>query len=122
LSLSNLTVQPAEVLTGEAVTISVAVANTGGTEGSYNVVLKLNGVKEAEKRVTIAAGGSETVTFSVTKEDAASYSVTVDGLSSSFTVVAPAAAINWPLFGGIIGAVVIVALLVFFLVRRRRAY
>jgi len=132
-SLSNLTVQPAEVQPGEAVTITVAVANTGGTEGSYTVVLNLNGTKETEKSVTVASGASEVVTFSVSKEVVGSYSVTVDGLSASFTVLAPAppapptpapptkpaAPTNWPLIGGIIVAAIVVVLLVIFLLRRR---
>jgi len=88
-SLSNLTVQPAEVQPKEAVTITVSVANTGGREGRHTVVLKINGVKEAEKRVTVAAGTSQSVDFSVTREDAGTYSVVVDGLSGVFTVVAP---------------------------------
>ena len=90
-SVSSLSIQPAEVEPAEVVTIAVSVANTGGESGSYTVVLKINGVKEAEERVTIAAGSSQTVTFSVTKEEAGSYTVTVDGLSGSFTVVAPPA-------------------------------
>jgi len=130
-SLSNLTVQPAEVQPKEAVTVAVSVANTGGTEGSYTVVLKINGVKEAEQTVTVAAGGSQSVSFSTTREEVASYSVAVDGLSSSFTVVAPAPPappaeppINWPLIGAIIaGVVLLVGLVIFLLVRsRRRAY
>jgi len=136
-SVSNLSVQPLEVESQETVTITVSVANTGGTEGSYTAVLKINGVKEAEKSVTITAGGSEIVTFSVTREEAGSYSVTVNGLSASFTIVAPAPPppppevealpapappINWPLIGGIIAAVVVAALLIYFLVVRRRAY
>ncbi|HUV56557.1 MAG TPA: CARDB domain-containing protein, partial [Dehalococcoidales bacterium] len=136
-SVSNLTVKPAEVQLNEAVTITVSVANTGGTEGSYSVVLKMDGVKEAEKSVTIAAGSSEMVTFSVTREDAGSYSVAVDGLSGSFTVAAPTptppppptptptptpeTAINWLLVGGIIAAVVIVGLSIFFWLRKRAA-
>lgn len=140
-SISNLSVQPVEVQPKETVTIAVSVANTGGTEGSYGVILKINGVKEAEKGVTIAAGSSQDISFTVSKEEAASYSVTVDGLSSSFTVVAPPApaapedeevvpeapavpppakpAITWPVLGGIIAGVVIVGLLIYFLVRRR---
>ena len=129
-SLTGLSVTPVEVLTGEAVTITVPVANTGGTEGSYTVVLKINGVKEAEKSVTIAAGSSEMVTFSVTREEIGSYTVTVDGLSASFAVVVveeveevPAVPakppVNWPLIGGVIGAIVIVGLVVFFQLRRR---
>jgi len=122
-SLSNLTFQPATLRPGEAVTVSVTVANTGGTAGSHTVILNINGVKEAEKSVTIAAGGSETVTFSVTREEAGSYNVDVDGLRGGFTVVALVRppGINWPLIGGIIAALVVVGLLGFFLVRRRRA-
>ena len=89
-SVKNLSVKPLEVQPKEAVTITVSVANTGGTEGSYTVVLKINGVKEAEKRTTVAEGRSQTVSFTVSREDAGSYSVVVDGLSGSFTVVAPA--------------------------------
>ena len=137
-SLSNLAVQPTEIKPGELVTITVTVANTGGTQGSYTVALKLNEVEEAEKSVIVAAGGSEIVTFSVSREEAGSYSVTVDGLSASFTVVAPAPppppppekvpekvpappGVNWPLVSGIIAVVVGVVLLVFFLWFRRRA-
>ena len=129
-SISNLSIQPAEVQPKEAVTIAVSVANTGGMEGSYTVVLMINGMKEAEKSVTVAAGGSQSVSFSVTKEDAGAYSVEVDGLSGSFTVVEAAAPpgpppeevpkpINWPLIGGIIAGVIIVGLVIFFVIRRR---
>ena len=111
------------------VNITLSVANTGETEGSYSVVLKINGVKEAEKSITLAPGKSQNVSFSVTKAEAGSYSVAVEGLSGSFTVVgaaeeeAPPEAkppINWMWLGGIIAAVVvIVALVIFFSVRRR---
>lgn len=56
---------------------------------------------------------------------AGTYSVDVDGLTGSFTVkekpVVPVVPkpVNWPLIGGIIAAVVIAGLVVFFLVRRR---
>ena len=126
-SVTNLSVEPAQVQSNETVTITVSVANTGGTEGSYSVVLKMDGVKEAEKSVTVAAGSSEIVTFSVTREGAGSYSVAVDGLSGSLTVVAPAPTapptepFNWYIIGGIIGGVIIVGILIFFLVVRRRA-
>jgi len=132
-SVSYLSVSPRRgVEPGELVTITVLVANTGGESGSSTVVLKIDGVKEADVTVTIAAGESQDVTFSVTREEAGSYAVTVDGLSGSFTVVAPPEeeeeevptkpGINWPLIGGIIGGVIVVGLGVFFWMRRRRAY
>ncbi|GAJ05328.1 unnamed protein product [marine sediment metagenome] len=66
-TVSSLGVSPSELAPGEEVNISVLVANTGGESGSYTVVLKINGVKEAEERVTIAAGSSQEVSFSVTQ-------------------------------------------------------
>jgi hypothetical protein len=132
---SNLSISPSEVDIGGSVTISVLVTNTGSASGSYEVVLKLNGVTEATKKVTVAAAKSESVSFSVSKDKAGTYSVDVDGLKGSFTVkekpapppTAPPVTpevpkpINWPLIGVIIGGVVVVGLLVFFLVRRRAA-
>jgi hypothetical protein len=136
-SLSGLSVEPGEVQPKEAVAITVSVANTGGTEGAYTVVLKINGVKETERSVTVAAGSSKMVNFSVSRKDTGSYSITVDGLSASFTVVAPPVekpsvekppveevpakpGVNWGLIGSIIVAVLVLGLLVYFLWWRRR--
>ena len=119
-SVSNLTIHPAEVQPKEAVTLTVSVANTGGWVGSYTIVLKINGVKEAEKRVTVAPSDTEAVAFSVTREEAGNYTVAVDGLSGSFTVLLPAAGVNWPVVGGIIAGVIVVGLVIYFLVVRRR--
>ncbi|GEM_PF-677677 len=91
-SLANLTIQPVRAQPGEAVTITVDIVNIGGTEGTYTAALMINGVKEADKRVTITAGGTRTVSFTVTNKNAASYNVVVDGVSGSFTVVAAAPA------------------------------
>jgi hypothetical protein len=136
---SKLSVSPSEVYIGETVTISVLIINTGDGAGSYTVTLKLNGVLEATKDVILKAGASGEVTFSTVKDVAGSYSVEVDGLSGSFTVKEkpapplppppapppptppPAPVINWPLIWGIVGAVVIVGIIIFLVVRRRGA-
>ena len=126
-SASNLSINPLEVEPNDVVNITLSVANTGDTEGSYSVVLKINGAKEAEKSITLAPGKSQSISFSVIKAEAGSYSVTVEGLSGSFTVAAPVPPaeappekpINWPLLGGIIAGVVVVGLIIFFVVRRR---
>ena len=121
-SVSYLSIEPAEVQPNEMVTITVFVANTGGTEGSYTVVLMIDDVKEAEKSITVAAGSSQDVSFSVTKADAGSYSVAIDGLRATFTVVSPPAPmVNWPLILGIIAGVVAVGVTTFVVLRKRRA-
>jgi len=132
-SLSKLTVKPTEVESNEPVTITVSVTNTGSSEGAYTVILKINGVKEAEKSVTVAAGASKEVSFSVTKEETGSYTVEADGISSTFTVVEAAPPtppvtppaqgskppLEWPIIVGIIVGVTAVGLVIFFLLRRR---
>jgi parallel beta-helix repeat protein len=133
--VTNLGISPVEVKTGEIVTISVLVTNTGNLAGSYEVTLKINDVVEATSEVTLDAVASESVTFTVSREEADSYSVLIDGLSGSFTVAAPDSSqpaapkdtspeaehsVNWPVLGGVIAGVVIIGLLIF-VVRRRVA-
>ncbi|GAI13004.1 unnamed protein product, partial [marine sediment metagenome] len=84
-SISNLTITPREVASNEPVTITASISNTGETEGSYNIVLRVNGVKEVEKSITLAAGRSQVVSFNVAKEDAGIYTVTVNRLAGIFT-------------------------------------
>jgi len=87
--VTDLSIQPAEVQPNETVTITVSVANTHDTWGIYSLVLKINGVKEAEKQANVDAGGSQDVSFSVTRGESGNYTVFINGLSGSFTVVAP---------------------------------
>jgi hypothetical protein len=139
---SKLSVSPGEVYIGEPVTIVVLVVNTGDGAGSYEVMLKINGVLETTQDVTINAGASKEITFTTAKNVAGSYTVGVDGLEGSFTVKekpalpqpptptqpptvpatevpTPAPAVNWPLIWGIIGAAVVVGIILFVLTRGR---
>ena len=139
---SSLRLSPVEVNIGDEVTISLFVVNTGGKSGSYKVTLKIDGVVAATKEITISAGLSEEVTFTISKDIAGTYSVDVNGLTDSFTVKGkeavvitpppstppsaeetnlppPAKEINWPVLWGVIGGVAVIGLLIFFLVRRK---
>ena len=106
------------------------------------MTLKIDGVVEATKDVTLNAGASKEVTFTTTKDVAGSYTVDADGISGSFTVKeepappptpaptpaptptpipSPAPVVNWPLILGLIGGVAIVGVIIFLVVLRRRA-
>ena len=120
---SALTISPTEVDIGQSVTIGVTVANTGGVSGSYEVTLKIDNVVVDTKYVTLDGGASQKVTFTATKDAAGTYTVTVDGLSGTFTVKAPIVPVkpgpNWWLIGGIIAAVIIIGGLLVLWWRRR---
>lgn len=88
--VANLSIQPTEVPPNEIVNITVSVANTHDTWGLYSLVLTIDGVKEAEGQVMVGAGSIHDLSFRVTREEPGSYTVFVNGLSGSFTVVAPA--------------------------------
>jgi len=85
--VSDLVISSAEVNTGQVVTISCTVTNTGGEAGTYTV--KLGGDFIAEQTVTLQPGESKTVAFKVTPTTAKTYQVSVDGQSGSFKAIAP---------------------------------
>jgi hypothetical protein len=90
-TVSDLVIEPKEIAPNEPVSISVIVANTGGSQGSFDVELYIHGVKEETKTTTLTAGDDEVVSFSVTRRDAGTYSVAIYGQTGSFTVMLPVA-------------------------------
>ncbi len=84
--VTSLDVEPTEVAPGETITVTAVVENSGGSQGTYNAVLTVDGTTAETKQVTLAAGASQTVTFSLVLDDAGSYEISVGGLSSSITV------------------------------------
>jgi len=106
---SELSVTPAEVYTGEEVSIGILVANVGNLAGNYKVGLKIDGTLVTFMTVILEAGASEVATFTIAKDIAGTYAVTIDDLSDTFVVrvlAEPPEMINWWLVGGIIAACV----------------
>lgn len=87
--IANLAISPVEVEPGGEVTISAEVTNTGGTEGSYTAELKIDGVIEATKQITLAAGASQLLSFTVSRDTPGTYRVTWDELAGEFVVTEP---------------------------------
>ena len=104
-------------VTGEDVTITANVANNGGQEGTYIAELKLNGETVDAKEVTLAAGQSQQVSFTLSGMDYGQYEVEVAGLSGEFTV---SQIIDWWAIFGIILAVGLITWGAIWWIRRRR--
>ena len=121
LSASSLSISPQQVEPDEQVTVSINVANTGGETGSYNAILYINGVVEDSQTVSVAAGTSKNVIFTVSKSQAGVYDVSLAGQSGQFEVVGGDRVDGDGLStGGIIVVVVAVIVLIvgLFLIRR----
>ena len=80
---SNLAVSPEEVEEGEAVTVSVDVANVGEEAGSHSVELKVDRYVVDSEEVTLEGGESVTVLFELTRVEG---TYEVEGLTDGFTV------------------------------------
>lgn len=88
--VSDLSIEPKVVRPGEAVTIMVTVTNRHYTWGIYSLILQLNGKRVEEKQANLVAGGTQEVSFLVTRDDPGRYQVFINGLSGSFEVVGKA--------------------------------
>lgn len=115
--VSNLTITPERVGTGETVSIIVDVKNIRNFEQTYEIVLKINGIVESTENVTLTGGATGAVTFTVSKDVEGTYDIKVGGLTGTFTVIK---SLNWPLIIGIVGAVVIIGIIAALYIRRRK--
>jgi hypothetical protein len=122
-NVGKLTVSPSQAKLNQEVNISVNVANTGGTSGSYSLELKVNGISESTKQVTVAAGTSQTVNFTITEAQPGTYTADIAGQRGSFVVLGAGTPLSGGLIAIVIAGVLILATAVVLLVTfRRRAY
>jgi len=113
-SVTSLDLSSAQVEPGQEVLVTVNVTNIGGCEGSYTLNLTINGAVEQTKTVTLASLASDTITFTVTKEQPGSYTISVDGLTKEFSVVALAPPWLSRYWWTIVVGLVVIGLLLFF--------
>ncbi|MFC2021610.1 carboxypeptidase regulatory-like domain-containing protein [Chloroflexota bacterium] len=86
-TISALSVTPNEVRSAEKVIVSALVTKTGDGRDKYIVALKINGVEEDRKEVTLFdVGVSQKVRFSIAKNIAGTYDVDINGLVGVFVV------------------------------------
>ena len=116
----NLSITPSKIDAGESVTISVEVTNSGGMEDSCTITLWIDGVEEQTKELSLDSGESDIVYFTVTKDEAGTYEVTLDGQSGSFTVTEEEFP-WWAVWLGVgLGALLLAAGTAYLLIWRRR--
>jgi hypothetical protein len=116
LKVGTLTIVPESksVKEGETVTITAEVSNTGDTEETYTLDLKVNDEVKDTKTITLQGKANQTVSFDVTAGKPGDYIVDLGGQTDYFTVQTSFIAMFPPYLWVIIGA--IVGVLVLFII------
>jgi hypothetical protein len=84
--VSDLKIMPRRVGPDGRVTIIAEAANVGLVMASYSLVLKIKGIVEAVKEITLDPGQSQKVAFVIVRNKPGVYDVDLEGLKGSFTV------------------------------------
>lgn len=89
VQLMDLQATPATALTGQDILVSVNVTNIEGSPGSYFVVLMVDGIQNQEKTISLAAGETKTVEFTISGSAEGVHVVGINNLQASFTILNP---------------------------------
>lgn len=85
--VSSLDVSPEVCESGDKVTVSATLVNTGNARGDHVAELLVNGAVEQTQTFTVEPGASQSLSFALVKDEAGSYTVQLEGLTASFTVL-----------------------------------
>ncbi|MCW7075273.1 MAG: cohesin domain-containing protein, partial [Candidatus Methanospirare jalkutatii] len=80
ITFSDLRVAPTEGDAPLDIVVCASVENIGGSAGTYNATLKIDGEVVDYKTGTLSAGESKSVCFNYTFTETGTYNVTIDGL------------------------------------------
>jgi hypothetical protein len=87
IQLMGLNVNPFSVVSGQPVQVTVNVTNIGGQSGEINLELNLDGEPNQAQSVTLGAGETNTVNFTVSATTEGTHLIKVGGIESTFSVV-----------------------------------
>jgi hypothetical protein len=86
-AITNLRLEPAKAEVGQTVLVKIDVTNSGEAEGSYKVVLQVNGKAETSQDVTLAAGETRTAEFSYMPTIVGNYTIAIADKTAILTVI-----------------------------------
>ena len=86
-TLSNLQLTPSTPFLEEGVVATLTVTNNSSSPGAKTLTLNISGMDSLEQDVVLQGGQTTTVTFNIFPAQTGSYTVSIDNLTGSFTVV-----------------------------------
>lgn len=85
--VDSLVLAPTEVVAGEAVSVKAEVTNVGEAKGIYTATLTVDGKVVDMKEIIVDVGGTETVSFTYSQDAVGTYSIRLDGLTTTLKVL-----------------------------------
>jgi len=85
----SITASPMTLEAGNPATVTITVENTGDEQGTETVDLYLNDELTDSETITVEGGATETVSFTVTMDEAGTYNLEADDKATSITVTEP---------------------------------
>ena len=97
------------------------VTNSGDLAGSHTFELEVDDSVEDSRDVSLDAGGSQQISFSVTRDEPGTYAITVAGLDLSFTVKAASGGLSiWLVIILVLLLLAAIGIIVWLLIRYRQ--
>ncbi|MBT4510769.1 MAG: hypothetical protein HOC20_00975 [Chloroflexi bacterium] len=88
LAIDSLIVTPELVLPGREAVVEAEVTNVGEADGTTMTTLTVNGVETDMCPLTLAPGDSDTISFTVTRDLAGYYDLSIGDMNATLTVPA----------------------------------
>ena len=85
-TVTNFSVGPERVRQGQPVTVTASVTNTGELTGSHTLILRVKGIAENQREITLGPGKTENVDFQVTKDTPGFYPISLENWTGKFVV------------------------------------
>ena len=85
--LSSFEISPEVCLAGETVTVSATLTYNGNVEGEYQAELLVDDVVEETKTLTVQPESSQSLSFTLTRDEHGSYAVQLGEFTASLTVL-----------------------------------
>jgi hypothetical protein len=89
LIVKTIDVSTLEVFVGETITITAVLTNENYVPTTNDIVLRIDGVIEGQKKVTVGAALEEKAVFEITKDEPGAYAVDINGAKATFVVRLP---------------------------------
>ena len=83
----SLNIVPPEVTAGETATIWAEVRNSGGSEGTYDAALTVDGAEAERQSAALGPGKTVTLTFPLVEDEPGYYEIAVGNRSTTLAVL-----------------------------------